>query len=192
MRKVLPKTARNEFLHDGRTMMHGLFKESEIELISTEISKLPIKRDLFRQSEMLKKLITKKDLLSPLGDLTSQSSFRLVMDQVLFHEEKESITLPLSSQFCFQDLKLALLVALSDNENAEGLYPKEKGSVSIFKPSEQICLNAPSGHYYLIVYGTATTLYIKEDRDPYCHSLKKLGLSFGDCLPNDLNPLVFL
>ena len=192
MHKILPKTARNEFLHNGKTIVDGLLKDSEIDALIDLCSKNLEARDIFRKSEMLKKMITRKAFLSPLGELSGLSSFRLAMDQVLAPNEKATSLLPLSSQICFQDLRLAILVALKDEPNAEMPYPKQKGEACIFKVEEIISLNPPSGLYYLVIYGGTQTLYKKEPLDPHCHELKSLGLSFGDTLTSETHPIIFL
>lgn len=74
------------------------------------------------------------------------------------------------------------------------LFSKKAGHGVYFSPEARIdfrqLLHHPEQNYLLIVYTQQLSQYILTEADPHTHSLKRLGLVFGDKLTDKLNPIV--
>lgn len=74
------------------------------------------------------------------------------------------------------------------------LFSKKAGHGVYFSPEARIDFRQfahhPEQNYLMIVYTQPMSQYILTEADPHTHTLKSLGLVFGDKLPDKLNPIV--
>lgn len=170
-------------------------------------------RDLWRISDVLKRLSTNSRMAQLATELTGTRNLRLGYEQ-FFPETKrlfDSQALPgtyysyvrqqktLNEISCLQDIACGLLLCLSgtptETADKQTIFSSTPGNGVYFNPQLAIDFNAIelSGNqrYLLIVYAEASSVYLLNESDPHTHALKHLGYVFGDKLHERLNPTVF-
>ncbi|MBI3211899.1 MAG: hypothetical protein HYZ47_04360 [Simkania negevensis] len=174
-------------------------------------------RDLWRENSRIQKIIFHSHLAKLASLLTKKRPLRIVYDQLFFspRSEQEKNFFPLFNHknsleqiSCFQGLVCGLFLkldfSLNESKNSPmslieetssiNPIPHKKGSAIFFRPDLTLSLDELfSSHPFqlLIAYGDENSLYMREDRDPLTHSLKKLGYSFGDKLKNETHPFLY-
>lgn len=153
--------------------------------------------DLFRTIESLKKVLTSRDLIQIMTDLTQEKYLRLVFDQLLIYPIAQSFpsSLNISSDLSFQGLTLGMLIQLDGASLTDCLYfPKQVGNVVFFDPTItldlQQFLTPKSSTVLLVGFGGQETRYRFKESDPHTHLLKNYGYVFGDGLTNAYHPLL--
>ena len=229
MKFATDKSHRDYFYKNGVIEFDGLVNMNEVYEMSDAIDrilshKLSVKldqldkqnpndiffqgRDLFRQSELLKRLILHRRLAEIAVELMEVRLLRIGYDQLLEGEPKPPIIPSAYDQFLLQEgtlqekscmtpvicgLMLCLEPATSQ-ENPSPLFPKTAGAGTFFKPDKPLDLkyliHAPGSRYLMITYADPRTVYILNEKDPHTHNLKHLGYVFGDKLSDKLNPFL--
>lgn len=156
-------------------------------------------RDLFRDSNFLKKFETDKNISQIACSLTHKNSLQLSFDQALFKDIsfffKKSFSL--NEIFCFKGLEIIVLFNLSDNLDIKNNFLSIKpNSILFINPNKILDFEAffnSSINYFLIGYARLNNLmYIENKEDINQNLLKKLGYCFGDKLKNNNFPIVNL
>lgn len=124
-------------------------------------------QDLWKESEFLKKLLSKT--IIPLAlELLGEKALRLVADRIFIPSSA-----PLESFFGYSSLRLILCL---DQE------------LLFFHPNMPHPIDHP---VYLVALGAPESRYIHKPTDPENARLKKEGYAFGDLLKNETHPLFF-
>jgi hypothetical protein len=135
------------------------------------VEKTPLKRDLWRESPALKKMILRA--LGPVAiELTGKKSLRLVCDQWL---ETPPTSGRMQDMFCFQGLAAIFVITPT--------------TLDIYEPSSLASLISPNS--YLVVFGFDNVRIIENPKDPNLAVLKKMGYGYGDRLTNEFHPIIF-
>lgn len=191
----------------------------KFEKISTE-KQFYAGRDLWRDSPVLKKLITHNRLAEIASELVQYKPLRLGYDQyyppvpsskIMMAEERQGYSdlmgkeISLNEISSLQGILCGLMICLEGNNTTEPAADPEAMQVNIFAskagngvflaPDKRIDFGKlrtlPSQRYLLVVYTSPTTIYILREDDPHTHALKRLGYVFGDKLSDKLNPIIY-
>lgn len=174
-------------------------------------------RDLWRQNEIVKKVVWDKQLVGIASELMRKRFVRLGYDQFLLggplketpKNAKEELlgarTLLLNPQTnleemsCLQGTLCGVIICLSSAKQPferapTSLFPSEPGHITFFTSQANLNLSELSQRdgqkFLLIVYAEKTTLYIANEKDPNWHGLKRLGYVFGDRVKDNLHPVL--
>lgn len=118
-------------------------------------------RNNFQGNPLVKKVLLRRDLGLIIHELTKAPQIRLLEDQFVEHK---TINV---SDLAFQGVLIGALFHL------------ETGEVTFFHPDKELIIEKKT---FLVVYGQGNSLYIKNEKDPFVHELKKCGYCFGDRL----------
>lgn len=163
-------------------------------------------RDLWREDEKIKKIISQRRFAEMAADLAKTRPLRLIFDQLFQYDPLSEGVLGSSSgsrppagkmemMHSFQGVQIGLILCLeSSPEPLPSFFPVIPGNGAFLNP--ELTLNIEQllrGHrqrYLLIGYGKAVTLFIHQPTDQHAVRLKKLGYHYGDRLRDDLHPIV--
>ena len=167
-------------------------------------------RDLWRDSEAMRKFICSPRLAHIAHELTNAKALRVGCDQLFECTTQASLVAREDPQFskllekpraldevlCVQGIVTGILIRLSPAEGPSLPHiPQQSGNVVFLSP--QVLFNIESLYrnkgqrFLLIVYAEERAQYVLRDIDPHTHALKKIGYGFGDRLNQQNNPLVF-
>lgn len=154
-----------------------LLSQQEHRDLVKEVSRAKEGRDLSRENSTIKKIVQHPRLAKLTAELVLAKTLRFGFDQVIGYPWAFT---NLSQEACISGLIAGLILPLED----------EKLSGIIFKPTLDLStLNLdPAKKYLLVAYVDRSAQYLFQPKDPYTHTLKKLGLVFGDLLPEKLHP----
>ncbi len=152
------------------------------------------KRDLFRKSEIIKKIALNKTICFILKNLTKKQNFRLAFDQLILTQQNPfNETFSLNSLSSFQGLIGGIIINIEPKSLILNDLNKKTNSVFI-KSSIPINIKnifLDSDVFLLIAYGELKTIYKRNLKDPNTNYLKQFGYNFGDVLKDNLHPIVF-
>ena len=182
----------NFFLAHGYIEFEDVFSLDEISELEKEIDTLLKSdnsygnaRDLFRKSEILKKITFSKKISSIVSNLTKRTSLKVASDQVFYSSnnpfDKEVSLDDINS---FQSLVCAVVIRFSSDQN------------SLLFISPDLLINfeelfSEGDKFYMVVYGDDRTIYKQNLKDPNVNFLKKFGYAFGDPLKKEFHPIVY-
>lgn len=158
--------------------------------------------DLFRDSPLVKRIVTSKKLVGLIYELVGKKPIRLAFDQLLPEHTPYSKAIDAFSE-------TATFQEMSGISNLQGIFlisiktfPGLSKETALLPASGYFILpshpfpfltKAPSDHhrFFLIGYGEAYSQYLYEPKDPQNHYLKSLGYVFGDKLNDREHPILF-
>ncbi|MBT3394180.1 MAG: hypothetical protein HN411_03610 [Waddliaceae bacterium] len=151
-------------------------------------------RDLWRDNESIKKIVKSKKIAEIVVLLTNKKTIRLAYDQnVTAKTPLVAEGASLTELSALQGVIAGAMLCLKPDttEEAPEYFPKEKGSAVLFR-DDFIMTEKPAGNgiYHYIVYCEETTVYIYNENDENCHTLRALGYDYGDALRNEYHPLL--
>lgn len=189
------------FTQNGYIELEGLsFKPEEIfSAARTAAAETPFGRDLWRKTEILHRLLTRK--LAPAIFSIATRPVRLACDQWITQGFCSKPT-PIKDLVCIQGLTLCALFSSMEiptptrRLSALGIppFPSHPSNVLLVKPN--IVLDWPllakaPGEFYLAVYALPNqAVYVHNPQDPATYSLKDLGYEFGDVLKDPSHPII--
>lgn len=205
--------------------LEGVFSSDEVSLLNDEVIRVLSRRgstmspeqdyeagrDLWRESEAVRKKICSRRIVELLYQLTEKRPIRLGFDQYfpeIDADEQErggNYAGLLRSSYSLQEMCsiqgviggfcLALKGSSSQDSEEDSPFPSQKGNVSFLHPERVMHYPSSSkgrgGRYYLVVYSSSNSLYIRNRNDPLSGTFIQLGYSSGDRLVDNKNPLVF-
>ncbi|MCI5051930.1 MAG: hypothetical protein MRY21_02185 [Simkaniaceae bacterium] len=174
---VLSQKEVAEMRREGFVSLGPLFTSEQIELITSIRSSKG--RDLYRQSEALKKFETGRLFSAIAKGIVSRGQVRLAMDQKL--PENYSSPGSVDYSFCFHGIAFALTISLCT---------PDLGEVVLYAPDAPIQPDERSR--LLILYSFENAQYKHNENDPNTHELKNSGYVFGDHLKQAFHPLIVL
>lgn len=229
MKFATDKSHRDYFYKHGIIEFDGLFTLDQIHEMNVLIDKILAKRlaiptsqlihqqsqdifiqghDLFRQDEVLKKILLHRRLAETALELTEARSARMGYDTLLVGKAQESSENSIYDQYLSQEGNLqekssmtpiicGLMLCLEPPQSSDKISPlfsQTAGNAVYFKPDIPLelkdLLDIKRGRYLLMAYVDPRTVYILNNKDPHTHTLKHLGYVFGDKLSDTLNPLI--
>lgn len=172
-------------------------------LIANSPKEFPL-RDLWRNSAVVKKIVSSKRLLQLAFELIQKKPLRLAFDQLILEsgKSKRSGAAQLLDQGTFQEtscinnLQGLFILCIRDNDVKSEEQPFEfsAGDGVFITPDNPFPFDtltpSPNKRFLIVAYGNNYSQYLFEERDPYCHYLKNLGYVFGDKLNDRLHPLL--
>jgi hypothetical protein len=237
MKQIVDEKHRRYFEEQGFIQFEALLTPSQLSVLNDSIDtvlaerlKLPPQvihqepesvlymagRDLWRDSEPIKKIVASQKLAKFAAGITGISTIRLGYDQLLESTTSASLTareLPafnalldhpqnLNQISCIQGLLTGLFICLqslpgpinSDEEMPYVRFPTVAGE-GIFVNAE-LPLNLDwlyrqkRARYLLITYAEDRSNYVLRQGDPHTHVLKRLGYGFGDSLGQATHPIL--
>ena len=152
--------------------------------------------DFFRKIPDLKRFLTSPFIANVISDLTQESNFRLLFDQLIFYpmapEYPQSLVI---DDLSFQGMVIGMMINLGPIPAGKTAFPSEFGNITFFDATLPIDLtgfSTPSGAEFLLVgFGRQEARYRFKEKDPHTHVLKNLGYAFGDHLTNASHPAFF-
>lgn len=162
-------------------------------------------RDLWRNSAVVKKIVSSKRLLQLAFELIQKKPLRLAFDQLILEaaKSKKSIVPQILDQGSFQEtscinnLQGLFILCLRNNDVKLGEdhpFDFSAGDGVFITPDIAFPFDtltpSPNKRFLIVAYGNNYSQYLFEERDPYCHYLKNLGYVFGDKLNDRLHPLL--
>jgi hypothetical protein len=202
-----------EFFKTNRYLqLEGMVKESRLDSICQKInhkksqiakidhdhqSQILKMHDLFRDIDELKKFLTQQTMAHVLADLTQESAFRLLFDQLLAYPLPASLPNPLCvADLSFQGAIIAGILHIEGKESEDTIFPSKRGNITFFDPTINLDLNSliepSSSEFILFAFGLNESRYRFKEKDPHTHLLKNRGYVFGDQLGNQTHPLFFV
>ena len=198
----------NFYLDNGFIEFENFFSDEKIKILENTIDTLTKKdkklppidqykasHDLFRKSEIIKKIALNTNLINTAKALSKKEPLRLIFDQFLSGSynpfEKMASLNDISS---FQNLYLATIIKINSNPSIAPNLPKKQGSVMFLKTSSLIDFESIFSNdqkFLLICYGDMKTIYVHNKKDPNLDFLKQFGYNFSDTLKDKFHPLVF-
>lgn len=161
----------------------------ELKDIINSCPKDTCRRDLFRNSAIIKKIAFNGTIAFILKNLTKKQNFRLVFDQLIIKKENTAL-FPLDSNSCFQSLIGAVIINI-DQKALTLNNLNNKNSLIFIKNSFFINPEKLDFEVFLLIaYGQLKTIYKQNTQDPYNNYLRNLGYNFGDLLKDALHPVV--
>lgn len=177
---------------------------------------MAVGRDLWRRSASLSQLVCRASWADIIQQLMLQRTVRLGYDQLLLAPAnyEEYIASPEQRSYlsiseprtleeisCIQGLFAAMILCLqppqsvgrSDVEPNPFCALAGNGVViaaDVLVDWSQRLLERPAGRYLLITYCGENSVYVSAPADPNQHSLRNLGLSFGDRLHERSHPIL--
>jgi hypothetical protein len=158
-------------------------------------------RDLFRESEEIKKFVTRKTFAEIGSQLFNEKILRLASDRYFrsgktSSEKVLSPSLSLQQLNCFQRISGGVLFNLYKDDLSFDLpFPLKKGSGVFLSPILKLNFSSffthPDSSFFLITYGPEKLIYTLSQTDPHTHDLKKWGYAFGDTMQNPTHPIVY-
>lgn len=235
MKNAVAKEHRDFFQKEGWIEFEGIFTPAQInqynsaidEALSQRLKVTPAQlskissekiflqsRDLWRSSDVLRKLICHPKLAEIAVALTDQRLVRLGYDQLLPAPPMKNVVneqiyapflqkkVPLDDISCVKGLIGGVLIPLSpaipessDQNDGPDLFSTTQGNVIIVSPTGLIDLKNlyrhPGSRYYLIVYADAFATYCMQPNDPQGSMLKSLGYVYNDKLLDRLHPIIY-
>jgi len=169
----------------------------------------PYARDLWRESEVIKKFDCQSRFADLLLSFFSSQKFLLGTDQLLVPDLPPSITYepyypkafpepkPLREQISIQGVHSALFVCLKgDSEEENSAFPTRPGSVVVMGPEYPLPLGELKANLtrrlLWITYVNPDAVYLYRESDPGTHYWKNLGYVFGDKLMQKGHPPIRL
>lgn len=164
----------------------------------------PYTKDLWRESERLKRFECQNRFADLIQSLFDRQKFILGSDQLIVPETGEAPyyssvfagDLPFEGALSIQGMHALMLVGLEgDGEGEEIPFPAGPGSVTILSPEcviDWTALVQRKQRFLLISYATPDAVYTYCDRDPNTHVWKSRGYVFGDKLIKKGHPPVRL
>lgn len=155
-----------------------LSQDEHADLLS-HVAKSKERRDLSRSDPVINKIVQLPRIAKMAAELTNARFLRFGFDQL--------ITLPLpfhnlSQDACINGLVCGLVLSLKPGD-ATGI---------LFLPTLDLSLLPLQAdeNYLLIVWADRGAQYLFQPKDPYTHTLKKLGYVFGDKLQDKWHSVV--
>lgn len=169
-------------------------------------------RDLWRKSDLVKKIALDKQFAKMASELTGEKFIRLGYDQFLSPESLTVTTrktlnpkqalltgseLTLESVSSIKGVLCGLLICLnsSPQEVTTSLFPMTAGNIVYFSFQTKIdfteLFKREGQEFILLVYVGKKSIYIHNEGDPNLHAFKELGYVFGDKLSDQLNPVLY-
>lgn len=175
MRYLVSSEQLSFFTYHGMISFEQLLLPEKIEILKNGLKKE--KKDLWRQSEEIKKIIFDKKC-SEIAKLLSQHSIlRIAFDLNLSDPLLTESSFTLKEICSFKPVACGLAL---DLVTGEGLFVSPDFPIT------------PMGreNKHLIVYCGSQMTYTHEPKDPYLHLPKKMGYGFGDCVTTTTHPIV--
>ena len=159
-------------------------------------------RDLSRKNFELSKIVKNKLFAKLAKELFLQKELRLGYDEIIEFPLSFSEATSLEEISSVRPLVGALMLCIegesdnSENEPLDGFapFPQKPGNAIFFAPSHKWNLEAIAKRkkqkFLLIAYAAPRAMYIFQDKDRYTHTLKALGLVFGDRLREKDHPIL--
>lgn len=169
-------------------------------------------RDLWRDSPAIKNLTCHRRLGELAFQLMGEKPVRIGYDQYFppldlaskhlggkytdFLNKRSAIK-EISS---IQGLVAAMIIALQDEEGVRtgekrNIFPSRKGNVAILHPDTKLdwrfLLEGERKSYYLAVFATGKSVYMRNSKDPLSGNLIQLGYASGDRLNDEKNPIIY-
>jgi len=229
MRYASSKEHREFFKQNHFITFEDLLNSGEIATIQEEIGRFFMERepftstymdahDMFRKSDVIKKVVLRTKLAELAAGLTKIAPIRIGYDQLFLSPPSPpdqqlppafTQNLTLSEATGIDGLACGLMLNLSSTSPSEELttpsleeelpslspFPSKQGSGIFFTPDIPLILsdlfNSPCQDFLLIVYTEKRALYRLEENDPHTHELKKLGYIYGEQLKNTTHPIIF-
>lgn len=221
MKFAIAKEHYDRFHKEGFVEFEGLVKEQEVLLLHDEVlnllrqnmalsdrgllaqepKNLYLKsRNLWQQSDAIKKIILHKRLASIAASLTDATFVRFGYDQFIPAGYESVAALSIEEASCLQGVLCGSLICLSakaqttEQEPINSPFSSTPGNIVFFK--NDFPLDFTSGKinegacYLMTVYAQKKAVYIHNDNDPNQHFFKSLGYVFGDKLNDVLNPVI--
>lgn len=217
--KLQVSDEQREFFQIHKSIeFEDLLTPQEIETLDLGISRLfsekntqekfEASRDLFKKSDIIKKIAFLRSLSELAQQLQRQRPLRIAYDQYfpspvqtpLLKPEKyleflkNSATLQEISSV--QGLVCGALLTLSDYpKDPDNIFPNQRANVVFLHPNALLplpsLLNQENVEYYLIVFANSKSHYLKNIKDPHSGSFIQTGYASGDKLTDKKNPIVF-
>lgn len=185
----------SSYAQNGFLELEGLLSPADCEKYRALVNP---KRDNWRDSPVLKNLVTSRKLTHIAFQATSKNSLRLALDHWFPAGFSLPNHTPIKDLFCIQTIHCAIFIQLDPGHFSHttapslGLlpFPKAQGNALLIQP--HILLNWPPANLglYLVAYSLPTAVFINNARDPSIGDLKRLGYSYGDTLTSESHPLL--
>ncbi|HAZ15751.1 MAG: hypothetical protein A2Y28_02555 [Chlamydiae bacterium GWC2_50_10] len=201
MKQTLSPQQENFFQKNGYLELEGLLNEADCKEFLQRRSKLcPNGRDLGQRDSWILSLAKRRSWTHFAKELFQTPFLRLALDHYFQSSLPFLQGLTLNQAYSFQSLLGGLLLRLTDSlpsqEKREPLSSllETPGNGLFFSADtllDRTRLNILSGQsFWMIGYGTRSTLYIYNAADPQAHLLKAEGYSYGDRLSAPRHPLL--
>jgi len=204
----LAKEHRDFFQKQGYIEFSDLLSSTQTSDLTQAIDEVMIQRrndkcaarDTWRYHPLVKKIVLKRDFAEIACGLTHAKEMYLGYDQGISGHELPTGMISLQQMSCVRPLVAGLLIRLTGGampvpEKLPCPCPTAPGQ-GVFFSSQLLLAWDPllalqAQRFFLITYASAHPQYILEKRDPCTHTLKQLGLAFGDTLTSETHPLLF-
>lgn len=221
MKFAIAKEHYDRFHKEGFVEFEGLITPEQLQLLQDEINSVLKKkmslsdrglltheaqniylqgRNLWQQSEVVKKNLLHKRLASIAAELTDSTCVRFGYDQLIPSGYAPSSLLSLQESCCLQGILCSALICLAaeeigaDDDAPPSLFSQTAGNIVFFKADLPIdytpIVQKNGSRYLMVVYAQKKAVYIHNDNDPNQHFFKTLGYVFGDRLNDILNPII--
>lgn len=158
-------------------------------------------RDLWRASDMVKKVVLDRSLAEIMAELIDERSLRLGYDQLIPAFVPQALTnLSLHETTAIQGVVGGVILCIqgADAGGADsglGELLANAGQAIFFGPHlplpfERLACHH-GAHYLMVVYVNGRAVYRHEGRDTHPYALKQLGYHYGDKLLERLHPTVY-
>lgn len=155
-------------------------------------------RDLWRDSDIGRKIALSRYLADVAAELIEQKPLRIAYDQLIVAGDDPYLpSKTLIEMSCMQGILGGLMLCLKEGENNDkqiSLFSNKAGSGVFFAADVVVDFHELSKHsgqrYLMIVYTHSTSVYAPNFSDPNVHYLKQFGYNFGDKLSERWHPLL--
>ncbi|MEC7840360.1 MAG: hypothetical protein VX777_10015 [Chlamydiota bacterium] len=161
-----------------------------------------IGHDLWRDEEIIKKIIFHRRFAEMALELEYQAPFRIGFDQFIPSGLEANKTYTLHDLNSFQGTLCGFLICLKShnseseeqNQNEEfNPFSSTEGNVTFIAPDCILDFSKvpEEAEYLLVTYTQDKSVYAYNENDPHTNFLKKLGYGFGDRIKEETHPIVF-
>ena len=194
--KFAVTSKEKQFLHKlGFVELAGCLKEDAAASFISSLENAPL-RDPHTSIEEVKRLAHKKDFTHLFGELFNQKKIRLLTTAI--NPDIERLT-----DLCFQGIVGGFLFTFTSEETPnhlemtmdserEHITPCASTPTSLLVLSPHVkLLPPPAGSLsLLVVYGEESSVYFKNDTDPFKTKLRDEGMDYGDAVKDPRHPLI--
>lgn len=202
-----------------RSVAQAAFLNESLKKLPAAAKPFMAGRDLWRNDNLIKKIVFDRDLAKIAADLMGVRFLRLGYDQYFPnpaqgsgltlqnsspspYEEFLKVPATLEEISCIQGMECGLMICLGSNEQSadqpsplESPFALKAGNIVYFSAQKVIdfsqLLNRSGQDFLMIGYAAKTALYFTNESDPHFHALKPLGYVFGDRLNDQIHPVVY-
>lgn len=207
------------FEKQGSIEFEQLISENELTILRNELKKTLSLYNTTLSATAVRKILFASSLAEIAGRLAKRQKIRFAFDEYIpsitsfscskdpfILSDRSGITPVVSMMLCIGGSEIQLEQSPPEPQFVEGKpfvkplsfidpFPQKSGNAIFFLPTkawDKSCfIRHQEQQFLLVCYGDAHIRYLYCEEDPYLHELKKLGLVFGDALPESSHPTLW-